>query len=235
MLRLQYIIIVGMFLLLGTTVRAQNLATDLAKMQSAYLKAQRMHMKTVTKEFEEGEPNAVVEEATIMKDGSKYLYSMQGKTFLMNDVYVIVVDEESKQIQCISRKNKDLRMPKNLDPMAQMNQVNTNFDSLVKTYEEVKYLGLKNGKKRYSMTMPGQQVISAEMAFDAQSFLLSDIKYVYNEEWYGKSYITISLPIMDVNPTFKENTFSEWNFLKKEGGKLKPNDQYKEYELIVLQ
>ena len=214
------------------TVDGQNLVDDLKKMKDAYEKSSKLKMKIVSKEYEGENSKPTIEETLILRDGNDLRYLSKERILMMNDAYVVVVDERSKLIRCIPRENKEMKKP---DDMGFMAQTGINFDTLISSYDKVEYLGVKNGNKVYRMTLKDQDITTIEMGIDAQSYLMKQIRYTYNEEWYGKTWINISMPLIDTNPSFEKDTFSEWSFLKKEQGELKPNDRYKDYRLVVIQ
>jgi len=223
-------IIIGFFL--TNNISAQNLPEDLTKMNEAYDKSNTISMQIIYQVYFDGNTQPNQSEKGWIKKSKDKIYSNQfSQEIIVNDQYVLNVDNEGKMIQ-IEKKPKDYQVQ---NPISSIQT-----DSLIKTYELVKYKGTEGLLKHYYLKFKDGQVLSTEIWLNKSTFFIEKMKIIYRDKMevaddvYSSVVAVINYKNIKVNETISSNTFSIENFINVSGKSVLLKDKYKNYELINL-
>ena len=217
------------FVLIGTstTLFSQNFKADLEKMQEVYSSANEFYAKINVKAYTDGingKP-AIEKKAIIKKSGKRYLYTLDQITMLMNNEYLIMVNNDEKVI--IFEEIEEAEQPS-------VNQiVAPNLDSILSEYKSVEYKGVVSGDKHYVVQNEKGPIDKVELFFDVNTFFLEKIIYRYNQSVLKQKGLTvITFSAISTKPKFKAETFAATQFFRKIKNTYEPGLSYKDFEVI---
>jgi outer membrane lipoprotein-sorting protein len=199
-----------------------RLAADEAR--KAYGTLDRLHVIMKINVYDSkgaGKPS-ISQTADIKKDGYNYRYHVGSNDMLMNEKYLVLVNGDVKDIS-VSKRN--LKAEKEFDDPVKMN-----FDSLVKHYDKVNYLGRKNDVDQYELIRTKGDLVSTGFFFDIKTKLLRKIEYHYKEG----QLVVIEFRVFDQQPVFTKDTFSETDYLIASGGKWTPAERFVGFNISDL-
>lgn len=155
----------------------------------------------------------------IKREGNNYWYRMEEHEMLMNDKYLIVVDNRARQISCSKRS---VAAENGLQKQFQFD-----LDSLLK-YQEVPILaGSHDGLQHYVVNQKIGPIEKIHFYIQSQSHTLKQIDYKYREG----QYVTIRFIIFNKQPLFEAGTFSEAKYVVMDEKKLVVSRYFKGYGL----
>ncbi|PCI92844.1 MAG: hypothetical protein COB15_17230, partial [Flavobacteriales bacterium] len=191
-------------------VHAQNIGEDLTKMSEAYNKVNTISMEVSYAVFFDGSDLPNEKEVGVIKKEKNKIYNNEfsGET-LINDKYEINVDHENKFIMVNKARENHFFSP--------VTKINT--DTLLKHFDDVKYIGLKKNLKSYSLFYKSGQTSVVDIWLNAKTGFLEKIKITYRgkmeveEDKFSKVIAVISYNNIQSNISFPKDTFSEKKYI----------------------
>jgi len=205
----------------GFTV-AQTLKEDLLKVYDAYRSTDKFQTDiTITVYNFEEQP--VVQKAQIKKDGNNYHYFIDARKVLMNDKYMLTIDDNQKEI-VLADALSDKALNASVFGQQQLQEVLNDLDTII-----------KNGAHRYTIIAKSSLIVKMELSINAQNNMLSEVVYHYNSEaGMSATKVVISYQNTTTNPSFNATEFTEKQYVLKRKGIFYPAPAYKGYELIKI-
>jgi hypothetical protein len=207
---------------------AQNYKEDIKKMYDLYNTMDKYYAEISVKTYENTgakQPN-FTKTSIIRKDGNKYHYTFDNMVMLVNNKYSILANKDQKNI--VFKTIKKAKKAK-INELAGM----SNMDEIIGSYKSVKFNGIKNGSKHYTI-YPKHTFEKAELYIKPNG-LVTKIIYKYkNAENTGVKRMVATFKNSTLTPVFSKTQFSEKQFFAKKGDKYTPIGKYKNYDLIKV-
>ncbi len=203
---------------------AQNIQAEIEAIQKHYLGLQSYQYHVTTKLYgpDDYSKAHLVKKSVFKKRGESFIYTIDHITMLVNDNYSITCNSDEKIVVCNKREKTqagDALIP-------DIGKVLTNFES-------VEYKGYVNGLKCYYLKRPEAVNHLIEFYFDASRSEVKKLVYHFNEDvelGFGKVVMEFS---SSKNKALTNKMFSEKRYVRVENGKVKLNEQYKDYYLVL--
>ena len=224
----------NMLLLIGmlwstTFSIAQDFRTELFRMNDTYRKADNFSMKVNVKIYEKQSDTRERQsyEGMVKKQGNNYLSQMMGKTTLVNNNCVLLVDEGNKLIQYGDRP-KDKKNPTDDKALCYA------IDSVYLANNKLKMLSSEEGHMRILVSSEGDEVYEkTEILINTVSHVLEELTYYYkDEEKAGFSKIVISYSEVKLHAAFGKSDFSEKKYITASRNSITLAANYASYKLI---
>ncbi len=215
--------LLSLLLILSAPAGAQDFKEALLKMKSNYAEATRIRIVMAIKAFDSKTPETFFynQKAEVKKEGQRYFYDVDGVTMLLNDNYLVMVNQKLKQI--LITKNR-------ATAASQFeNQFKFNIDSLLTAFGTSSYEGRSNQTDHYKIVHKKDAIIEqTDMFFVAETGLLKTIKYAYPS---GQK-VMIDFDVFEINPIFNDNTFTENEYFTVNNDQLTPTKKYSSYRIV---
>ena len=206
---------------LSVAVWGQSFEDDMLTMQQAYADVDDLYVEMENSVWEE---QSIVKKqnAIIKKQGELYLYEMDDATMLVNKKLILMIDHVSKVIVY------DAWTKERAKHLASQH-VPTSKD-IIKKYPNVTYVGEKATYKNYVLENENIQMSKVEIAFEAKTGFMRNIRYYYNPKLMQKKVFTeLKLKVIKTNPSFDASTFSDKRFITKVGKQYQGVGKYSKY------
>jgi len=212
-----------MLIAVGPLAIAQDLKAVLAQMRDQYNNAEKFKVSMTIQAFDNDQQrNAFyTAEATILRDGNKYLYRFGTNEMMMNDHYRIMVDWGTGEMIYDKRNMK-------AEADALTGAAALSLDSIFRFYDTPEYRGDKNGIDHYRVKQKKGPIDQVDLYIAKSSNILHAISYRYRD----KQYVYIKFETFDLTPSIEAQTFDERRYIVSVKGKLKAVGSYK--NLAVL-
>lgn len=218
--------------------QAQNIKADIAAINAAYRKYDKLSLNFELNMFETYQSQRVyyTQKAVVQKNGSSTFQKTDDNECINTPDYSLMVDREEKDI--VYAPKKTTFNPADVS-------ITGSVDSVLKFCKSVTFKKISDQMFSYSFVMPDSypdynQVI---FFFDPQQFLIrkiiffceeDDISVDNEKERLSKSRIEISYTNINTNPKFSNQDFSYERYLVKSGNKFLLKPELKNYHLTVL-
>jgi outer membrane lipoprotein-sorting protein len=210
-------------LILSAPAGAQDFKEALLKMKGSYAEAAGLRIVMSIKASDANKPESIFyqQKAEVKKEGSRYFYDVDGMTMLLNENYLVMVNQKLKQI--LITKNR-------ATAASQFeNQFKFNIDSLLTAFGTSSYQGRSNQTDHYKIVhKKNASIEQTDMFFGAETGLLKTIKYTYRS---GQN-VTIDFDVFEINPIFNDNTFTENEYFSVNNDQLTPTKKYSSYRIV---
>jgi hypothetical protein len=161
------------------------------------------------------------EQAIVKKSSDNYFYRFSGLEMLMNEKYLVMVNEKQRLITCTLRDKKaETEM---MDPLT------ANLDSMLNFYGTPRLISDKDDVEHYTLTRSDGLITQIELYIQASTNSLKRIEYGYE----GGQYATINFLRFNRTPDFKANEFNEQRYFSENNGVLKLSDNYSRFRLTT--
>jgi hypothetical protein len=208
-------------LLLTITVSGQDFQAVMKEVHARYRDAQKVHVVMNIKVFESQDATTPFfsDQAIVKRDGENYFYHLTSNEFLMNERYLIMVDNASRTISCDSRANNNKADWK--DPMKM------NLDSMLSAIGKPRYMGRTADGDHYKLAQKGSMVEEVNLYLHPEQQYMKKIEYRYRE---GQK-VVIDVSLFDTNPTFNNETFSESMYVVADKKANRPSQAFAGYRI----
>ena len=219
--------IIGSWLLGLAAATGQSFEQDMAAMNAVYKDVDALYVELENSVWED-QKRAQQQAAVISKKNGAYLYEMKEATMLINKQYILMINHLNKTIVY------DKWTKKKAAALAQQ-QIPTAAD-LKAQYPSITYVGQQDDQKKYRLENEQQQMSKVEVSFEAATGFMRKIRYYYNPALVHKNiYTELHLKVIQPNPSFEANTFSEQRFITKVNGQFKGVGKYRAYSVQSAQ
>lgn len=213
-------------LLLGTLItgHAQDFKADLEKMYQAYRDLANFSVKVDIRVYENSVKSApsMVHKASVGKQGSSFLITLDHVTMLYTNSLSLIIDPEQKTITCSPSGKNDVKPALSL----------TGLDSLLKQVDSVKYMGIQNSLKHYTIYTKKNLIKRSDLFISSIDHRMVKVIYDYNYELMKQNTkVVIEYSGFTTTPSFPAGYFSLSRYIYVEKDKIKPTSNYKQYEL----
>ncbi len=232
-------IILAIVLFLGSiAAESQNLKADLAAINKAYQKLNKMSLTIELNMFENYQTEKVyfTQSGTMQKDGQNTFQKFEDTECINTPAYSVIVDKEEKEIVYAPRKINF----RHDDPALAVN-----LDSILLFCKSNQFRKLSKKTACYDFLMmdayPDYNQVS--ICFDQDTYLVQKIIFYCEEddisvdnesEKFARSRIEITYKDVNTKPVFRTADFSYEKYLVKSGDKLKLKPELKDFHLTVL-
>jgi outer membrane lipoprotein-sorting protein len=216
--------IVLFVLLLQQPVWSQSFKERLELMQKEYNTLQNVHMKMSIRVFEKEQSTTAFYaiEADIKKQDQFYHYELGTTRMLMNANYTIMVDKASHEMACSKRSLKD-------EAKFATDPFRMNLDSVLSLYGSLDFAGKQVDEEHYVLTQKKGAIKQIDLYINVSTNVLSRIEYRYTDQ----HYVTIQFTLVDKQPGFTEQEFSENQYVIVEKDKLRTARAFAGYHLSI--
>jgi hypothetical protein len=157
--------------------------------------------------------------ADIRRHGDNYWYQFDENEMLMNEKYLVMVNNQAQHISCSKRSltgEKELHR-----------DFEFNLDSILDLQGEIRFVGIEDQAEHYLVKQKTGEIQDMHFFIDPESLSIKGIEYLYK----AGHYVRIRFLLFDKQPAFDVGTFSEARYFRKEEEKMIPADLYKNYNL----
>lgn len=207
----------------------QDIKKDMEQLQAAYSSAVKLHTEAEVSIYENLSDTKAQDrkKAVIKKDGNNYLYSLDNNLMLLNGKCLLMIYPTEKQIVYEKRSpNQEEQLTKSVIP---------DIDSLLRKTDSVRYRGSRDGMKHYSIYSSKSMIKQTDIFLDAASGGLKKISYLYNTQMLsGTAKVDVDYKLFDTAPVFGTDTFSEKNYIVRNGKQYKAAPKYYGYNVSVI-
>jgi len=160
--------------------------------------------------------------AVVKRQGQNYFYRISGTEMLMNEKYLLMIDEPARQIICSERSVK--QESKFVDPLT------ANLDSILNLYQTPILID-DSGEdtEHYQIAFNLASIKSIDLYIDKQENWVKRIAYVYEDSQLA----VITFTMFDRNPAFAEHEFDEAQYILIEKGRMKTTPKYSRFNLAL--
>lgn len=161
------------------------------------------------------------EQAIVKKSNDNYFYRFSGLEMLMNEKYLVMVNERERLITCSLRDKKS--EAELMDPLS------ANLDSLLKFYGTPKLVSKENDVEHYTLTHEEGLIRQTDLYIQLSTSSLKRIEYLYE----GGQYAVIDFLRFTRTPDFGANEFTEQRYFREQNGLLRLSDNYSRFRLTT--
>jgi hypothetical protein len=155
----------------------------------------------------------------IKREGSNYWYQVENNEMLMNEKYLIVVDNEARQISYSKRS---------IETEAELQKsYRFNLDSIFTQYEKPQFIGKEEGADHYLIPEKKGAIKEVHFYIVPETKKVKEIAYRYHEGQYA----TIRFIVFDTNPVFDADTFSASKYITEVNKKIVPSRFFRNFNL----
>lgn len=216
-------------------LHSQNAKDDLMQLNKAYNSLNKL---TYTSKYTMyGFSNEKVLETyqfQYKKNANEFVTKSKDEDFIVNKLFVIIVDNESKEIRVMKNTSKKD------DPLQKIINDKTNFplymDTLMSVYKSINPIKASSPDVRaYKFELINAPYSFVDMYIDVKKWLVKEI-YLYPRETTKINGLETAVKLKieflnyNLNPLFT-NDFSESKYLDKINGKYKLKQSYSSYKL----
>lgn len=219
---------IGVFLLglCPIILPAQDAKEDLTRLYKNFDGLANLYFELENKVVK-GNEVGLEQKGKIYKKGAYYYYQLDQYQVLVNQRYILVIDDQRKSIVC-----RDW----NKDKAAQLqSQKMPSVEDIMERYATVTYKGQKDGYKQYTFENNREMIQKIDLFIDQESgFIKKAIYHYHSSSAAAGAQLQMSLPVIQTQPTFPKGLFSERQFIREQNGKLLPATRYAQYTIHDL-
>lgn len=151
--------------------------------------------------------------AEIHKDGALVYYKVLHLEYLFAEKNSVIVNHKSRTIAYTTKDGK----VEDIFPSI------PNMDSLAAIYDSVNYVGAVKGSRKYEVFCSKYYISKIELYYNPATHFVSKLIYHYNQSIIGEdAVVTVEYRNVDLNPSFRQNEFSESRFIMQKGKQFVP-------------
>lgn len=207
-------------------LQAQDVKADLKRLYQNFDGLSNLYFElenTIVK----GKEIGLEQKSKIYKKGGQYYYQMDQYEVLVNQRYILVVDNQEKTIVC-----RDWNQEKAAQLKAQKIP---RVEELLTRYPKVTYQGVVEGFKKYTLENDQEMIQRIDLFLDRESgFAKKTIYYYHNNSVAAGAQLQMHVPVIQTKPTFPKGCFSERQFIQTQNGELRPAARYAQYTIHDL-
>jgi hypothetical protein len=199
---------------------SQDFKTLVRQMRNDYEQCKTLHLVMELTVYDSAESAPYYKQTIdIKRSGNNYWYQFEENELLLNDKYLVMVDNNARQISLSNRNPKtEAELYKSLQ---------FNLDSIFSRYETFQYLGKEDGAEHYLVIEKNGPIEEVHFFIQAEIHELKKMAYRYRQG----HFVIISFNRFDKNVPFKADTFSESRYVTKVNEKIVPSSFYKQYRI----
>lgn len=212
------------FSLLFCNSFAQQLKSDLVKMQNTYRNAKSFSINVQLLLFENASDVKPLNSfsGSVKMDGSNYFNEIMGQTFIKNSNYIVSVDHNAKRIiyKEVSKYSTSANM------------LSLSIDSLLMRYKSAKFIKTADACLTYELIPNSFGAIYNKILItvDTTNYTLKSIVYFYTiKSTYQKAIINYSN--IQLNIPISSSEFSEKSYININGSNASPGKACKGYKI----
>lgn len=215
------------FILISPSASAQDWNKELVAINKAY-QANPLFLQMTTTQHEESLDKVVSKEITVLyKRGENIYYKTSESEIIVDEKMILAIDHEGKQMSYNERPEAEE------EALAKLTQPGQLSEAWADSFESQKYVGEKNGLKHYQFENPKGMIAKVDVYIDTKFNICRKLRYAYNEELYGKYWVTINVDKFDTSPTIDNKLFEIKYYLLSNGDNTyKPVAKYGTYTVI---
>ncbi len=215
-------LVISLFQCISTSTEAQELKTLLAEMRKNFEKSNTLEVQMRIRVYDDGNTNPSMDQrAYVKRDDFNYAYTFGANEMLMNEKYIIMVDNSQRQIIYTPRDVKDeekmFDVPYKID-----------IDSILSFYGKPEQLEKQNDIVHYRVEQKKGAVRQVDLFIDLLKGHLSKMSYTYKEG----QIVNIDFEIFDINPKFQKDVFSESRYFYFIKGKVEGATAFSSYKIV---
>jgi hypothetical protein len=211
---------VALFLLTASIAQAQDFKNILKEMREEYTRSATLRVAIELVVYDSAENVPFYKQGMIVtRSGDNYRYEMEENEMLLNDKYLIMVDNASKQISFTHRnKAAEQEMQKALQ---------FNPDSVLALYESFQYVGRADGAEHFYVKEKRGPIDEVHFYIMMETRKLTGMAYKY----HGGQYASIRFHAFEKDVVFGADTFSESRYVTMVNKKMMPSPSYRQYKI----
>jgi hypothetical protein len=226
---LQPLLICLLTCLLSMPLPGQDLKQDMEKMVQNYTRQENLSIKTQVRFYNSAVAGArptMSITSSVKKRGTAYLYETSDSDILINEQFLLMVHRKDKKI--VYKPHTKEQYSASL-----RNMTTANIDSILTLNDSIRYLGIKNGGRTYSIFNARASIRHADITFDSSDARLRYIVYHYakGKEAAAKAEIEF---IYEEAATGKEDSFLESHYVERKNKILVPAPAFKAYKVMEV-
>jgi len=206
---------------------SQSYKEDFKSLNRALLNLNSFRCEILIKIYEDynsASPH-IVQKAKVNINGNNYLSEYENRILLSTDNAKLLINKENKSIIYSNSENK-----KNYELY---NNLNTNTDSILSTADSIIFIKKTNDYIHYTVYSSKSVIKKTDLFIDVRTFLIKKLIYYYNRKFVAKNNkVIIEYTLLDTNPAFSEDTFSESKYIKSVNKKITAIGLYAGYKVI---
>lgn len=203
------------------SAQAQDLKTVLSDMHQRLKQATKMHIVMDVSVFAKGERVTPVyhDKTDIAKNGNGYLYHFGNSIFFMGPRFIIMVDQDEKEITC------GVRDASSESDFAK--SVAINIDSIFQLYRNPQHVATENGIDHFLLFQDNSPISQVDFFVDLSSGKIKQLRYLYR----NGQLVSIDFDVFDLEPVFAEGLFNEANYVVVKQNKLYTADRFRNFRI----
>ncbi len=204
----------------------QDLKRSLEKMRRTYENVVALHVVMDITVYEDSLQSVPYfsERAEIMRDDKKFHYRFAANEMLLNEKYLVMVDNASREIVLNQKDFGADSLLMDIMPLVSL-------DSIFKVLGTPVFFGKKDSLDHYRIKREDGLIDSLDIFLDEQRGFIHEIAYRYSDGQFAR----IIFNVFDVSPVFRDNSFDERNYFTRVNGKLAGTQTYKNYSIITAE
>lgn len=219
---MKVILIIGLYwFAFISPIQSQSFEKDMLAMQVAYSNTSDLYLEMENSVWQD---KVVAKEqyVKISKKGGLYLYQTEDATMLINTKYILMIDHLYKTI-IYDKWTKEKAAALNKQHIPDLEDIEKNYPSII-------YSGETDNYKKYTLENKGIQLSKVEISFESRTGFMRKVRYYYNPNLVNKEvYTELKMKVIKTNPSFKESTFSEKQFIIQKGDEFKGVGKHSDY------
>jgi outer membrane lipoprotein-sorting protein len=166
--------------------------------------------------------------AELKKKGEQFLYKLDKTEMLLNEQELIIMSPDEKILTYRKIAKEEFAATK-------FDYFTLQADSLLKTYDSVRYEGISNGRKTYVIYSAKKLVQKTFLVIDSKEKYIVSMTNYYNPKVL-KSIGRVEILYQNINssPVFPDALFDDRQYITKLNGKIQAAVQYKGFMLNLV-
>lgn len=163
----------------------------------------------------------------VYKQGGNYFYKIGDHGMLINKRCILIIDYKNKMIICNSwSKEQAQKLSEKQVP---------GIEDLLERYPVVRYDGSSNGYKQYTLENTEEALYQVQLYFSEASGMIEKTVYHYHPDLKAAgAELHLNLPVVQINPSFPKDIFSEKRFVREQKGALQPTAAFADFKVQDL-
>lgn len=222
MLSNRILLMIVSILCMAVSAGAQDLKRELTQMRELLKGSDQLEVRMKVNVFENVSKKNLLyqDDVLVMRDKNRCLYKYAASEFLMNNDYMVRVDNEEKEILWAHRAK--------LDDQALNQQKKFDIDSMLMDYDNSSFIGNEAGVDHYR-AIPGKgDMTQVDLYFKANT--ITKMTYLYT----NGQLVAISFDAFNVRPQWIPTVFNESGYLSFRGSTAVGSGIFKGYRITNI-
>ena len=212
----------------SSSLIGQDLETDLRKMHETYNSLDSWSMEIKVKAFKDiREEGKLFTSGKTMKKGDKIYKIMEKQEMVVNGEEMLIIDHKDREI-ILGNSGVNINEAKSFD---------FSLDSMLAYGAEVDFIGINNGIKTYSITVPDASIGKMVLSIDKQ-YMLRKLVYFYEvQPGWDNAFEKVESEYINKSLTVADETYFDFEnyILTKNKFNPQPVSKYKNYRVVIKQ